>query len=164
MIKGGYTCVCFSEAPIPIMPRGLVNAQSYSNYSPFGFLYSKEYVYSLGGRTVIYQPDCDFELLDARIRWRHMRLELGGPQPIDFTWEREWRVQVPEVPVDPAFTHLVFPNRAWYDYFLSEHHGIEMAKVQQYALIFGEQLAQQYYEPCKWCAWLLEQPASPAAP
>jgi hypothetical protein len=154
-IKGGYQCVCFSEAPLPVLSYGLVNQNSYSTYAPFGFLFAKSYIYSLGGRPVIYQPDSDFSYLSPAIQWRHMRFELGGAQPIDFTWEREWRVLAIDVAIDPAYTHLVFPNQAWLEHFRAEHHSIEMSKVQQYAQMMPFEMASMYYEPFKWTAWTL---------
>lgn len=155
-IKGGTQCVCFSEAPVPALTNGLVNPQSYSDYSPFGFIFSKRYIYSIGGRPVIYQPDSDFHLLHESMKWRHVRFELGTPQPIDFTWEREWRLPATELRIDPAYTHLVLPNKAWLDFLMSEHTSIEMAKVQHYAQIMPIEFAQQvYFEPFKWNAWLL---------
>lgn len=154
-IKGGYQCVCFSEAPIPALSGGLVNQDSYSTYSPFGFLFAKSYIYSLGGRPVIYQPDADFSHLAPAVQWRHMRFDLSGAQPIDFTWEREWRAHATHIPIDPSYTHLVFPNRAWLDHFQAEHHNVEMSKVQQYSQMMPYELASMYYEPFRWTAWFL---------
>ncbi len=155
-IKGGMKCICFSEAPIPSLPSGLVNPQSYSNYSPFGFVFSKTYIYSLGGRPVIYQPDSEYSNLPPQIKWRHMRFELGTPQPIDFTWEREWRAPLPELQIDPSYTHLVFPNKAWFDHFAAEHHNLETIKVQQYSLMMPSDIAAMHYEPFKWIPWYLQ--------
>jgi len=132
-----------------------VNPRSYSNYSPFGFIFAKQYIYSTGGRPVIYQPDSDFPLLHQSMKWRHMRFELDTPQPIDFTWEREWRLPAAELKIHPAYTHLVLPNKAWLNFFVSEHTSFEMAKVQQYAQSMPLEIAQMYFEPCKWMVNLL---------
>lgn len=55
-IKGAYNCVCFSEAPLTSLKSGLVNEANYSNYSPFGIIVSKKWLFDQGGRPVIYQP------------------------------------------------------------------------------------------------------------
>lgn len=70
-IKGLYTCVCFSESPLQMIPNGLVNQASYSKYSLFGFMFDKTLAFQAGARPVIYQSDSELELLDTSIRWRH---------------------------------------------------------------------------------------------
>lgn len=90
MIRGGYKCVCFTEAPLPAIAGGFVNPESFSRYSPFGLMFDKSWLYANGGRPVIYQPDTDFNALPEDMRWRHVRYEPLAVPPIDFTWEREW--------------------------------------------------------------------------
>ncbi len=63
MIKGGYKCVCFSEAPLPCITNGLNNNQNYTKYSPFGIMTSKKWLFSIGGRPVIYQTEEEYNLL-----------------------------------------------------------------------------------------------------
>lgn len=92
MIRGGYTCVCFTEAPLPALARGFVNTTLFSRYSPFGIMFDKTWVYARGGRPVIYQPESDFNALPEDMRWRHVRYEPIADNPIDFSWEREWRI------------------------------------------------------------------------
>jgi hypothetical protein len=89
-IKGGYKCVCFSEAPLSSLSNGLINPNYYSAYSPFGILVSKTWLYQRGGRPAIYQPDSEFHLLPSSMQWRHVRYE---PPRVDFSWEREWRIR-----------------------------------------------------------------------
>ena len=63
-IKGEFTCVCFSEAPLSYFyeVRG--------RYRPFGILLSKRWVFLQGGRPVIYQAPEEFERLPMSHRWR----------------------------------------------------------------------------------------------
>ncbi|MFD2756743.1 hypothetical protein [Comamonas terrae] len=63
-------------------------------YKPFGVQFSKEQIYSEGGRPVIYQGLKEFNLLNKTIEWRHVTYEPVGKSKIDFTWEREWRHKV----------------------------------------------------------------------
>lgn len=113
-IKGGYRCVCFTEAPISKLANALTEAAGHpAPYAPLGVMISKTNCFRSGGRPVIYQPDSEFELLGEAQRFRHKRYE---PPQIDFTWEREWRVHGDYV-LDPDRVTLVVPSRAWCDRF-----------------------------------------------
>ncbi|QIF04718.1 hypothetical protein [Roseimicrobium sp. ORNL1] len=112
-IRGGHRCVCFSETPLGALSSGLVNTQGFSRYSPFGILFQKNYIFSIGGRPVIYQPDSEFSLLPPEIQWRHVRLELECTPPIDFTWEREWRIPIEVLEFSPAQVIVILPNESF---------------------------------------------------
>lgn len=100
--RGGYRCVCFSEAPLPIVPGGLVNSDAYSRYTPFGILIDKRFLFARGGRPVIYQSEREYDQLPEALRWRHMRYEPDGEPRVDFTWEREWRLHADELRLEPS--------------------------------------------------------------
>jgi hypothetical protein len=119
-IRGGYRCVCFSEAPIGKLAHLLAaSAQGQGvRYKPFGIMVDKAWLFAQGGRPVIYQPEAEFTLLHESQRYRHVRYEPPG---VDFTWEREWRVQVDELALDPAAVTLVVPTRAWERWLQAEH-------------------------------------------
>jgi hypothetical protein len=119
-IKGGHKCVCFSEAPIAILAQML--AYKDSRYQPFGVMVDKAWLFKLGGRPVIYQPDDEYETLPPDVRYRHVRYEpTESPEkPIDFTWEREWRIPK-DVILSPAQVTLVVPNRAFVDFAKAEN-------------------------------------------
>jgi hypothetical protein len=78
---------------------------------------SKLWLFQQGGRPVIYQPDGEYDLLPEVLRYRHVRYE---PDQVDFTWEREWRIQTKTLPLDLQQTTFVVPSRAWEDRFRSE--------------------------------------------
>jgi len=82
LIRGGYRCVCFTEAPLPAIADGFVNEKAFTRYSPFGLMFDKTWLFARGGRPVIYQPDADYVALPEDMRWRHVRYE---PPQIDFT-------------------------------------------------------------------------------
>lgn len=110
MIRGGYNCVCFTEAPLPALATGLVNSGSFSRYSPFGLMFEKAWLHARGGRPVIYQPDAEFTALPEAMRWRHVRYEPSATPPIDFTWEREWRIRCQELAFASAEAAIVVPD------------------------------------------------------
>jgi hypothetical protein len=73
MIRGGYGCVCFTEAPIAAVAAGFFIGVPLSRYAPFGLMFDKSWIFAAGGRPVIYQPESDFNVLPEEIRWRHVR-------------------------------------------------------------------------------------------
>jgi len=65
-----------------------------------------------------YQADSEFDLLGESQRYRHVRYEPGS---VDFTWEREWRVQVDELPFDFSEVTLIVPDRRWEKWLHDRH-------------------------------------------
>ena len=114
-IKGGYTCVCFTETPIAKLSYVLASPDlAKMRYRPFGIMIDKGYAFDCGARPVIYQPDNDFNKLDEEIRYRHVRFELTNPAyPIDLTWEREWRIKTDILTLPLNKTTVIVPNRDW---------------------------------------------------
>lgn len=121
-IKGGYRCVCFSEAPVSKLSHILAVPTAHGmRYRPFGVMVSKSWLFARGGRPVIYQPDAEYELLHESQRFRHVRFEPDTP--VDFTWEREWRIRTDELVVEPEQTTVVVPTRKWEEWFQERHMG-----------------------------------------
>jgi hypothetical protein len=113
--------VCFSEAPIGKLAHLLADPSvERMRYKLFGVMVDKTWLFAQGGRPVIYQPEAEFEVLPESHRYRHVRYE---PPRVAFTWEREWRVRVDELPLDPAAVTLVVPTRAWERWFQRRHEG-----------------------------------------
>ena len=148
-IKGGYSCVCFSEAPISSLPDGLVNPDYYSQYSPFGIMVHKQWLFHLGGRPVIYQPDAEFTALPETHRWRHMRYE---PPDVDFSWEREWRMRCDSLCFDRDVASIVVLDQSWTAALADEHEHEQDIKIMEYTTLLGfdDILARLYYEPFRW--------------
>jgi hypothetical protein len=119
-IKGGFRCVCFSEAPVSKLGQILANPMAHGmRYKPFGVMVDKRWLFERGGRPVIYQPDCEFALLHDDQKSRHVRYEPTNN--VDFTWEREWRICTDELSLDPDATTVVVPNRTWVRKVLQPH-------------------------------------------
>jgi hypothetical protein len=150
-IKGEYRCICFSEAPLTALSNGLVNPNYYSKYSPFGVMVPKRWLYAQGGRPIIYQSDNEFYELPEAIRWRHVRYEPASSNPIDFTWEREWRVQCPYLHIAPEIARLIVPDSQGYAELVRKHHWAQDSEVYRYSEILGdEQHAESLREPFRW--------------
>ncbi len=123
-IRGGHTCVCFTEAPLVEMISvfasvAIAGQPGALRYEPYGIGVPKEWLFRQGARPVIYQPEAEYEQLPQALRWRHCRFE---PPDIDFTWEREWRVSTERLPLDPRQTWVFVPNQEIADR-LTERHG-----------------------------------------
>lgn len=111
MEKGGHECICFTESTKYSI------SDDTSKYQPFGFQISKRSVFAAGGRPVIYSPVADKQLLDPSIHWRFMPFDLDiksekTPFGIDFTWEREWRLNDAELPLDDV-DRIYVPNEQY---------------------------------------------------
>ena len=113
-IRGGYQCVCFTESPITelaatfSMVKIAANHTQHTRYEPYGVAVRKEWLFSLGGRPVIYQPDVEYDLLPEDLRYRHVHYDPN--KGIDFTWEREWRIQIDHLILDPRETLVIVPT------------------------------------------------------
>ena len=150
MIKGGYRCACFTEAPLPAIAGGLVNANSFTRYSPFGLMFSKDWLYERGGRPVIYHSDDEYSQLPEHMRWRHVRYEPLSDPVIDFTWEREWRLQCDELRFDPSEVALVVPNRDWQGFIFGIWDSQQQLAAETYSAVLDHLVIQQLEEPCPW--------------
>lgn len=145
-IKGNIPCICFSEAPLTNLSDGLVNPNYYSRYSPFGILVTKKWLFRLGGRPVIYESDEEYHSLPDTHKWRHMLYDPCGNPPVDFTWEREWRIQCEYLQFKKNNASIVLPNENWANRLINEHESQQEWKLLQYRLIFDEILAKMHYE------------------
>ncbi|MBK5170010.1 hypothetical protein [Paraburkholderia domus] len=112
MIKGKYNCVCFSEAPIATLTHLLARpGQSGYKYQPYGITVEKQWLFEKGGRPVIYATDSEYVHLDPSLQYRFVKFDLRGPAPVDFTWEREWRILTEGLPIAPEEVTVVVPTR-----------------------------------------------------
>ncbi len=143
MIKSGHTCLCFSEAPLSEINNGLVNENYYSNYSPFGIMVEKKWLFNQGGRPVIYQKEEEYQNLGNRQSWRHVTYDLTRENPIDFRWEREWRIKTNMLPLNEENSTLILPNNEWASNLVEHFEWDErQLEIQQYNynLIFDDPL------------------------
>jgi hypothetical protein len=96
----GEVVISFSEAPLRelITQSPVLTTEDYTRLSLYGLGFRKQYLYSLGARPVVYQPNADIALLDDSIRWRHVEFDLE--KPVDYTWQREWRLKAEKLEFD----------------------------------------------------------------
>jgi uncharacterized protein YktA (UPF0223 family) len=147
-IKGGFKCICFTEAP----PKALVESQWLGNvvrYQPLGLLVQKDWLFEKGGRQVIYGPATDYDELPENFRWRHVRYEPKSNPPIDFTWEREWRINTPELFIDPKFFKIVVPTEDWANRVKQEFERDSFYNAWHYSTVLGG-VAWAYEEDFDW--------------
>ena len=67
----------------------------------------KEWLFAQGGRNVIYQRKSECDNLPEELFWRHVTYDPLARPPIDFTWEREWRVKIDVLEITPKNALLV---------------------------------------------------------
>ena len=86
---------------------------------------SKKWLFSKGGRPVIYQPTSDYDNLPTGLKYLH---QIYDPvKGIDYTWEREWRIRSDYLELDPSETTVIVPNRFWENKTLSN----DISKIQR---------------------------------
>lgn len=159
-IRGGFPCICFSEAPIALLKHGLINQTGFTRYSPFGLLFSKESIFLQGGRQVIYQPESEYSDLPQALRWRHVRLELDPSfARIDFTWEREWRLPQKSLRFNESEIVVVFPNETYANRFAEEMNSESFYTAWAYTQVLGD-IAWAYDTGNPWRCIALKKPAN----
>jgi len=95
-------CICFSETPIDEL-IWLMSQEEWEHdvrYSFYGIAVKKAWLYSKGGRPVIYQHANEKDTLGSSHLYRHNRYEPESD--VDWSWEREWRVKANYLDLDPA--------------------------------------------------------------
>jgi len=151
-IRGGYRCVCFTEAPEATFHQML------GRYRPFGVRLSKRWLYAHGGRPVLYLSAAEYESLPEVLRWRFVRHEPDGTPPIDFTWEREWRVLTPELPLPAEEVTVVVPHENYAHELQAEHFYHEYVRVTFLKAEWGELAAFEEEQPFAYALSVVPQP------
>lgn len=123
LVRGNHQCVGFTEAPISEVvsyfntAKILLGSQKL-RYEPFGIAFSKKYLFKQGARPVIYQPDKDYLKLPEELRYRHVTFDLD--RGIDFTWEREWRIETDALNLEPEDCLIIVPHQEHMDNLYNE--------------------------------------------
>lgn len=92
MVRGGQPVVCLFDVALGEL-RSLLDRRNRRRYQPFGIAIDKRYAFQMGARPVIYMPWREAErLLAPGERWRVVALDLEHNPPVDWSFEREWRV------------------------------------------------------------------------
>jgi hypothetical protein len=92
LIRGKRPVVCLFDATISELGRLLVRSNR-RRYEPFGVALDKRYAFAMGARPVLYMPWREARLILAEEEWwRVAAIDLERNPPIDWSFEREWRV------------------------------------------------------------------------
>jgi hypothetical protein len=92
MVRTTRSVVCLFDAQWAELNRLLMPANR-RRYEPFGVAVDKRYAFSMGARPVIYMPWPEAcQMLDEEELWRVVAIDLAQTPPVDWTFEREWRV------------------------------------------------------------------------
>ncbi|WP_419777801.1 hypothetical protein [Malaciobacter marinus] len=120
-IVGETPAVCFQDAPLYTVGQNCwfektfreENKWAKKRYDPTGLIFKKQYIYSNGGRPVIYDStESAKAYLDKREWWRIVNFNLtDNSSIIDWTHEREWRVPI-ELKFELADVVLLFANNS----------------------------------------------------
>lgn len=63
-------------------------------FAPYGIGFKKNHIFTLGGRPAIYGKKEEVDFLPKVLKWRFVEY---NPNHKDFTWLREWRINVPNL-------------------------------------------------------------------
>lgn len=92
MVRGGRKAVCLFDVE-PVRLSTLLSRRNRRRYQPFGIAIDKRYAFDRGARPVIYMPFREAEtILKSEELWRVVTIELDRTPPVDWTFEREWRL------------------------------------------------------------------------
>jgi hypothetical protein len=92
MVRTQRAVVCLFDAPWVELHR-LLGPGNRRRYQPFGIAMDKRYAFAMGARPVIYMPWLEAcRMIDQHELWRVVAIDLEQTPPVDWTFEREWRV------------------------------------------------------------------------
>jgi hypothetical protein len=92
MVRTRRAVVCLFDAPLAELNRLLVHNHR-RRYEPFGIAMDKRYAFAMGARPMIYMPWSEAcRMLDEQELWRVVAIDLAQTPPLDWTFEREWRI------------------------------------------------------------------------
>jgi hypothetical protein len=92
LIRGRRPVVCLFDASVGELGQVLVRSNR-RRYEPFGVALDKRYAFRMGARPVLYIPWREArQILAEEERWRVAAIDLDCNPPIDWSFEREWRV------------------------------------------------------------------------
>ena len=112
MVREKRSVVCLFDVPIPDL-RVLLDPRSRRRYQPYGIAIEKRYAFRMGARPVIYMPSAEAAaILEDNELWRVVSIDMTRNPPVDWTFEREWRL-LGDLPLEAKFSVALVEN--WRD-------------------------------------------------
>ncbi len=103
MVRGAERVVCMFDVSTGEL-SDLLTHRNRRRYQPFGIAVDKRYAFTRGARPVIYMPSHEAEvILEPEEMWRVVSIDLDRTPPVDWTFEREWRLRG-DLPLAPELT------------------------------------------------------------
>jgi hypothetical protein len=100
MVRGGQPAVCMFDIELPALRTVLIR-ENRRRYEPFGIAVDRRYAFKMGARPVIYLRWREArEAIEPREHWRVVSIEIDRIPAVDWTYEREWRLQG-DLPLQP---------------------------------------------------------------
>lgn len=100
MIWGGRPAVSLFDVPLDGL-AAILDPRNRRRYEAFGIAIDKRYAFRMGARPVIYIPRREAErILPPEEHWRAVATEMDRTPPLDWTYEREWRMPG-DLPFEP---------------------------------------------------------------
>jgi hypothetical protein len=112
MVRGRQPVVCLFDAALGEL-RSLLSRRNRRRYEPFGIAVNKRYAFKMGARPVIYLPWAEAQKVVAcEELWRVVTIDMERTPPIDWSFEREWRL-AGDFPLEPRQVVALVDN--WRD-------------------------------------------------
>lgn len=148
-IVGNKSAVCFQESPIYSLSQNIYYEQKLfeekkskkMRYFGVGLMFTKPYVYKKGGRPVIYDKTTEAKkYLPKDQWWRIVNYDLSDENNIiDWTHEREWRVEG-DLEFELSDISIVVPNEKAFKKIIKECNnvGIDLVKEVKSIISLGD--------------------------
>lgn len=107
--------ISFTESPVYAYKDVFSIFEKYPRpmYSPYGIAVPKRLVFQKGGRHAIYGTKEDLKHLSEDIKWRFVEYDIDKDKT-DYTWQREWRINVGEdgcFPISPKECFVILKSK-----------------------------------------------------
>lgn len=139
-IVGNKSAVCFQESPIYSLSQNIYYEQKLfeekkskkMRYFGVGLMFTKPYVYKKGGRPVIYDKTAEAKkYLPKEQWWRIVNYDLSDKNNIiDWTHEREWRVEG-DLEFELSDISVVVPNEKAFKKIIKECNNVGIDLVNE---------------------------------
>lgn len=139
-IVGDKRAVCFQESPIYSLSQNIYYEQKLfkeeklkkKRYVGVGLMFTKPYIYKKGGRPVIYDKTTEAKkYLPKDQWWRIVNYDLSDENNIiDWTHEREWRVEG-DLEFELSDISIVVPNEKAFKKIIKECNNVGIDLVNE---------------------------------